>query len=571
MLYRQITNLVANENFLEQFLKERKINDLNKYLNPTKEELYDFMLLDNIIEGANCLLKHIEQNGKIFLQPDADCDGICSAAIMYLYIKHINPEIEIRWRMHEGKQHGIILDTIPDDTTLVIAPDASSNDYEIHTELRNRGIDVLVIDHHIANEGYSKDAIVINNQLSEQYPNKDLCGGAMVYKFCCCLDQIRNDNFAETLIDLASVSLIGDMMELCDLETRYIVKEGLNNITNMGLMSLFEKQSYSMGGKITPISVAFYIVPLINALIRVGSQSEKEALFKAFINPLEVLPSTKRGHKPGDTETACAQAARICVNAKSRQDRTKQKVLDTLDFEIQKQGLDENKIIFVEINEGEEFDTTLTGLVAMGIASKYKKPTCVVRETSDGYLRGSARGLSNCPIVDFRQFLLESNLFEYATGHANAFGISIHKDKKESLFNYANKKLKDVNFYENVYDVDLIVNAENPNLSQIICELGELSEIWGQGEPEPLIAIEGLELDKNLIKTIGSDGNTLKFEIDGVTYIKFKDAQAIEDFSRFLTMNVTVLGKANLNNWLGEITPQILIEDYEIKDTSYDF
>ena len=571
MLYRQITNLTANENFLEQFLKERKISDLDRYLNPTREELYDFMLLDNIIQGANCLLKHIEQNGRIFLQPDADCDGICSAAIMYLYIKHINPNIEIRWRMHEGKQHGIILDTIPDDTTLVIAPDASSNDYEIHTELKKRGVDVLVIDHHIANEGYSKDAIVINNQLSQNYPNKDLCGGAMVYKFCCCLDQLRNDNFAESLIDLASISLIGDMMELCDLETRYIVKEGLNHITNIGLMSLFEKQSYSMGGKITPISVAFYIVPLINALIRVGSQSEKEALFKAFINPLEVLPSTKRGHKPGDTETACAQAARICVNAKSRQDRTKQKILDTLDFEIQKQGLDENKIIFVEVNGDEEFDTTLTGLVAMGIASKYKKPTCVVRENSDGYLRGSARGLSNCPIVDFRQFLLDSNLFEYATGHANAFGISIHKDKKDNLIKYANEKLKDIDFYENVYDVDLIINAENPNLSQIICELGKLSEIWGQGEPEPLIAIEGLELDKNLIKTIGSDGSTLKFEINGVTYIKFKDTQAVEEFSKYLTMNVTVLGKANLNNWLGEITPQILIEDYEIKDTSYDF
>lgn len=571
MLYRQITDLTADESFLEQFLRERKINNLDRYLNPTKEELHDFMLLDNIIQGANCLLKHIEQNGKIFLQPDADCDGICSAAIMYLYIKHINPDIEIRWRMHEGKQHGIILDTIPDDTTLVIAPDASSNDYEIHAELKKRGIDILVIDHHIANEGYSKNAIVINNQLSQNYPNKDLCGGAMVYKFCCCLDQLRNDNFAESLIDLASVSLIGDMMELCDLETRYIVKEGLNHITNIGLMSLFEKQSYSMGGKITPISVAFYIVPLINALIRVGSQGEKEALFKAFINPLEVLPSTKRGHKPGDTETACAQAARICVNAKNRQDRTKQKILDTLDFEIQKQGLDENKIIFVEVNGDEEFDTTLTGLVAMGIASKYKKPTCVVRENSDGYLRGSARGLSNCPITDFRQFLLDSNLFEYATGHANAFGISIHKDKKDNLINYANEKLKDVNFYENVYDVDLIIKAENPNLFQIICELGKLSEIWGQGVPEPLIAVEDLELDKNLIKTIGSDGSTLKFEVDGITYIKFKDTQAIEDFSKFLTMNVTVLGKANLNNWLGEITPQILIEDYEIKDTSYDF
>ena len=52
-------------------------------------------------------------------------------------------------------------------------------------------------------------------------------------------------------------------MELCDLETRYIVNEGLHNITNRGLLAMVEKQSYSMGEKITPIGIAFYIVPLI--------------------------------------------------------------------------------------------------------------------------------------------------------------------------------------------------------------------------------------------------------------------------------------------------------------------
>jgi len=66
---------------------------------------------------------------------------------------------------------------------LVIVPDAGSNDYEQHQVLRERGVDVLVIDHHEADK-VSEDACVINNQLSAHYANKTLSGVGVVYKFC---------------------------------------------------------------------------------------------------------------------------------------------------------------------------------------------------------------------------------------------------------------------------------------------------------------------------------------------------------------------------------------------------
>ena len=64
--------------------------------------------------------------------------------------------------MHTGKAHGLILETIPEDVKLVIAPDSSSEDYEVHKELNDKGVDVLVIDHHEA-KMVSEDACVINN------------------------------------------------------------------------------------------------------------------------------------------------------------------------------------------------------------------------------------------------------------------------------------------------------------------------------------------------------------------------------------------------------------------------
>jgi single-stranded-DNA-specific exonuclease len=69
---------------------------------------------------------------------------------------------KIIYRFHEGKKHGIIEETVPEGVKLVVAPDSSSNDYEVHKKLKERGIDVLVIDHHEA-EKVSDDAVVINN------------------------------------------------------------------------------------------------------------------------------------------------------------------------------------------------------------------------------------------------------------------------------------------------------------------------------------------------------------------------------------------------------------------------
>ena len=571
MIYKLNNNIKITNNFLNDFLKNRKIEDLQKFLNPSKDELYSFLLLDNIVTAAKCLMEHIKNNDNIFIQVDSDCDGYTSAAVMYLYIKRINPDIKIEWALHDGKQHGLNLDLIPDDTKLVIAPDSSSNDYELHKVLKEKGIDIIVLDHHISDEGYSKDAIVVNNQLSKNYPNKSLCGAGVVYKFCCCLDEVLNVNYANDFIDLVAVGMIGDMMELIDLETRFIINEGLHHIENIGLTSMIDKQSFSLGGKLTPTGIAFYIVPLINALIRVGSQEEKKVLFRSFIDPLVELPSTKRGHKPGDTETASAQAVRICTNAKNRQDRMKTKAFEMLDFKIQKLNLDEHKIIIVIVDEDEEFDNSLTGLVAMQLVSKYKKPVCVVRENPEGFLKGSARGVNNSPISDLRQFFINSNYFEYAMGHPNAHGISIPKANLEKFLQYADEKLKDVDFNENCYEVDLIIDALNPLLKEIILEFGQLSEIWGNGIEEPLIAVENINLTNSDISLIGQDKTTVKFVIDGITYIKFKDKDFIEKLLNNSRMKINLIGKAAINEWAGECKPQILIENYEIKNTSLEF
>ena len=152
---------------VEQVFANRGIdpNVLQQYINANLSDILDPASIKNMEEGVKLLIKHIAANDKIFVQVDSDCDGYTSAALLLNYLHDLFPvfiENNVVYRLHEGKQHGLIFDTIPEDVKLVIAPDSSSNDYLPHQWLHERGCDVLVIDHHEA-EKYSKYAVVINN------------------------------------------------------------------------------------------------------------------------------------------------------------------------------------------------------------------------------------------------------------------------------------------------------------------------------------------------------------------------------------------------------------------------
>lgn len=125
-------------------------------------------------------------------------------------------------------------------------------------------------------------------------------------------------DYSDSLLDLTALGLIGDVMDLRNFETRRLVDKGLAQITNPFFTAMVEKQSYSLGGEITPIGIAFYVVPFINAVVRMGEMEDKIALFEALLDYRgnEMVPSTKRGCK-GQMEKRAEQACRNAANIKS--------------------------------------------------------------------------------------------------------------------------------------------------------------------------------------------------------------------------------------------------------------
>ena len=166
---------------------------------------------------------------------------------------------------------------------------------------------------------------------------------------------------------------------------------------------------------------------------------------------------------------------------------------------------------------------------------------------------------------------MDSGYFEYATGHANAHGVSLLKTNLPLFISYANEQLKNVDFNENVYEVDCIAQGNNPYLAQLIMDFDQMSSAWGQGIEEPLIAIEKIHISKKDVQAIGADQSTIKFSYNNVTYIKFKDDSLMDQLQQYDLMELTVIGKCNVNNWMGNRTAQIFIENCEVKDITYEF
>ena len=576
MKYKLI-NKEIKSNYLKEFLVERGVTDIEGFLNPNSSFLQEPEGLANIEEAAFKLLSYVQGKSKILVVVDADVDGFTSSAIIYQYIKKLDTEADIDFILHEHKGHGLS-DLIEDIVNgkkvydLIIIPDAGTNDYHYIEMLAQLNTFVIILDHHILNEDslISNNCILVNNQTSPNYKNKDLTGAGVTWQFCRMLDKMTTFNYANDFIDLAALGIISDMGSILSLENRYIIEEGLKNIKNFFFESACQKQDYSMGGKKNYITVAFYITPLLNSLIRVGSQPEKERLFMAMIDGHQLVPCNKRGAK-GTFEKVAIESLRECTNTKSKQDKITTNAMEQLNIKIFNNNLLDNKVLFVELEDEDDFPQEVNGLVAMKLSAHHKHPTLLGRLNSEGDIKGSIRGLNNSDMGSFRDMLLGSGLFEYVSGHDGAAGFSIPKKNIDKLMEYSNSILADVNFNEDYYDVNFVRFAADKDIPDIILELGGRPDIWGQNNKEPYIYVSDINLKKSDIQVIGARKDTLKFEKFGVTYIKFFAKELIAELEEYDEIKMEIVGKVNVNEWGGRVTPQIMIENYEIKDNEYGF
>ena len=566
-------------NYIQDYLREmgiEKTDGFLKEIDETDEESYKG--LENIERAIDLLHWGFENNKRFFLQVDSDVDGYTSSAIFYAFFKKLYPNSFIEYRVHEGKEHGVILDTIPIHSDIIVIPDAGSSQLEVQEELDRQGRHVVILDHHEVDHNETfENVVLVNNQTSPNFKNKASSGAGVVYKTIQAYSEKylegANQNMYRDYTDLAAVGIISDMMDIRNLDNNFIIRKGLKNIKNPMLIALLERQSYSIKDPFHPtkIDIAFYIAPIVNGVIRFGTDEEKDQMFQGFAEYMKDEMVKTIYHGTSRTEHFYDHVARVSYNAKERQNRSKMKALEYLENRIEKGKLHENQLIIVEVSK-DDVPQSITGLVAMEVMKKYNKPALIVRPREiegEDELWGSGRGKPNGDFVSLRNFLRDSGLCTFAEGHDFAHGIGFKRKNLKALTQYANEKLAHIDFSVSETEVDFVFDTPALDFN-MIKEFGEGMNLYGHMIPQPKFAVD-LTLPKTSINFIGKAENIIKIFQNGVELIRFFAKDLVSHLKEMDGEYVTVtgVGRAQLNEWMGKVTPQITLDELSITESDF--
>ena len=579
---------MTDERLLEELLTMRGVTDPLALLRVDSGHYCDYYHsayeFTNMEQALDLLWKHLDDEfGHIHLIFDVDVDGLTSGALYYLWHKERYPHIPITFDCNEGKRHGLnfdIIERIPDETTLLVIPDSSSSDVIFHDELYSGGYDILILDHHEFDIMQPTSAVIVNC-MDGRYPNTNLTGVGVVYKF---LEQyeldLRHDcEYLDSLLPLVTLGQLADLADVRDLETRGLCLQGLEDFVknNLLLQAIVEEQEYSMKGECNFTTISWYVAPLMNAIFRQGTLEDRIDLFKAICNFEEervYTPQRKTKDNPNKepiVESLQKNIIRRAKSIKSHQDNEVKKEVK----EIQSMVDETDKVIIVDITG--IVSPGHSGLIANRLAHQYKRPVILVNDKG-----GSGRGYDEHPIENFNEWISRSGLIE-CSGHGNAFGITFTREQIPQLKEWCNEQLQDVDT-EPVWHVDFEFDISKLKESHVK-RVGQFNSSWGGfGMEEPLFAITGIQIETGDIQRLGAKATMMKFttEINGQEIAFIRPFTGDEVYKEFICENakrrgisrdsvgnkkieVTLIGKFKINEFAGKQFAQVEIVEFDTK------
>lgn len=569
-MYKLIGNNDSS-NVVGTILNNRGINDVDRYLHLTENDIENYNDLDNIDEAIECFNNHFERKSKIGILVDTDPDGVCSATIMFNYIRYLDCEYPVYLIIHKSnKAHGLQSKDfdIEDDTKLIICPDSSTNDIDECQQLIESGIEVIIADHHAKSDNRENPAIVLNNQTSNRYYNKHACGAHITWDFIRALDDYYWTDYSDSCLDLVALANISDNMNITSISTRATINIGLSNIKNKMFNSIIESQEFSMKGISTPHTVSFSVTPLINAFLRLATYEERQLLMKAFCGiDDEVFEYTKRGEVFPIEENIYDHIVRLFKSYKGKQDRMRDKAIKVLIEMTVPQN--DNKVVILDSTDIVE--SALNGLVAIKISEKINKPVLIGKRLNDGSFAGSGRNFDDSPVDSLRELVEMCPYVTFAQGHDSAFGMNMPEDNIRSAIEWFNTELSNIDMTK-VYLCDFIFNADEIDAG-FIKDIDDIKWLFGTGLKDPKIIIKNICARKDEISIYGKNLDTISFETNGIKFVQFKASNgdllydyinSWEETEEEIIFDAIV--ECELNEYKGVITPQCKIIDCEVDE-----
>lgn len=539
---------VTNKDIIE-VIKE-KYNIINEYYED-KGNVVDF----KDMKLARQMLLETE---KPMIIIDSDADGISSASGLVYYFNKMNKEYTLI--AHEKKSHGINDKEkelyLHSDCDLLIIPDAGSNNVlEIEDIIKEKP--VLVLDHHIIEEKnmdrllmlkHSNNFNIISTQLNKEL-NANLTGSFVV------LETLKGLIDDDMLYTITMIGEVGDCGDTSDYYIHGMVDYGLNHLTDNYFLSLF------LDNKASQRDLSFSIIPMINAICRIGNAEQNQVLVELLANVFskevyKVVEKRKKNKQTGKFDKVEVEQ-NIYEYYKDSFTSLKQKQTRLVDKEynrILKELLCNDKIVVGLIDE--EY-TSLSGLIANKLMHGFNKPAFVLSNIDGKYI-GSVRSNSG---FDLKEDLSKKDYIEFAQGHYSAFGVCV-LDLDKFLKEYHNKEeLDKVN--DSFIEVDLL--RDELKLQDIL-DVDNNKRLFGGNISYPNIGYKEIRFSK---ENCTQNKNTIRFKKDGVEVILFKKEEGLlqEKMPNGFGENVliTFYGTPNVNHFFGT-QYQIVAEDFSIKE-----
>ena len=228
---KPLLSKINTDTFIEDYLTACKVEDVGEYLNPTGLYVDEPSLYVNMDKACSMVKHHIGEGNKISILCDEDCDGECSTAIIYTFLKSLGANIKVFFH-NISKAHGLTKtskDTVIDDIiawepSLLIIPDASTDEY-CCKELKQHGCDVIFLDHHNYDFSSNPYAVIVNC-LQQPNTNQSASGSLVTAKFCQRYAELYGIKCPD-YTDLVAMSLVSDVMDLSSIENRQYISDWL--------------------------------------------------------------------------------------------------------------------------------------------------------------------------------------------------------------------------------------------------------------------------------------------------------------------------------------------------------
>lgn len=583
-----------SDDLISNALKNRKINldKISELQNGSLDFCRDFDIssvfgLNGEHDWARDLLDQIKTIGKdninVAILVDPDGDGFSSGALMYNYLHDKLGVKHIKTLLPLTKDHGIgafykknAFSHSWSKFNALILPDSSVNDLStISTLYDNFNVVSYVIDHHILenniesfvfDEKYQKFFKVVSDQLSiDQKITHEFTGVGMSWLFCKRLDQLLTRDYqepvednhinAESYLDLVAIGQISDVSDTREEDLHIIVMTGLNSLSDNLHNNLLLKEFT----RIKPLNcikdVQFSIVPMINAVSRIGEKEDRELLIQALTNQdQEFLVTKKRKNKAtghfelrSERQNIYEHAVDMLQKIKRAQDSVVKKAISEMSDESEKV----EPVIVRTLPD--KYDTGIAGLIANKIQGKYHLPALVVNSE----LRGSAR--SPRSYGNLKDAISDFDSVNYALGHEQAFGVGISNIDDfvvECMVNNLS------NTGEYIHPVDKVYVNDLPTVSE--CQaVSDFKQIWSGVNDEPVVGVLGLDISKALVNI---KNGTLKIVIGDIEIVQFNsDLDIDNNFNRFACY-VDIVGKPSVNKFFGRTSNQLVVDEIRFSE-----